>query len=213
MDTVKPSSIKLSYLGLSEYEPVWRNMQKFTDERDESTMDELWVVEHPPVFTQGQAGKAEHILFAGDIPVVQVDRGGQVTYHGPGQIVMYPLIDLKRHKLGIRALVDGIEEALIQTLNKFGVIANRKDKAPGVYVDDKKIASLGLRVRKGCTFHGLAFNIQMDLEPFSRINPCGYVGLEVTQLSELNSPIDYDEVQLILVEKLCKILKFNRVDS
>jgi len=209
MDTLNSVSIKLKYLGLREYEPVWHAMQKFTDERTATTVDELWMVQHPPVFTQGQAGKAEHILFPGEIPVVQVDRGGQVTYHGPGQIVIYPLIDLKRHKIGIRALVDGIEEALIQTLDSYGVVAKRKDKAPGVYVKDKKIASLGLRVRKGCTFHGLAFNILMDLEPFSRINPCGYAGLEVTQLSELNSSIDFDEVQLILVQQLCKILKFN----
>ena len=206
MDAVTTAPIKLRYLGLSEYEPVWHAMQKFTDERNDSTPDEMWMVQHPPVFTQGQAGKAEHILFPGDIPVVQVDRGGQVTYHGPGQIVIYPLIDLKRHKIGIRALVDGIEEALIQTLDNYGVIAKRKDKAPGVYVNDKKIASLGLRVRKGCTFHGLAFNIRMDLEPFSRINPCGYAGLEVTQLSELNSSVKYDDVQLKLVQHLCEIL-------
>lgn len=184
-------------------------MQKFTDERTKQTEDELWMVEHPPVFTQGQAGKAEHILNAGDIPIIQVDRGGQVTYHGPGQIVIYPLIDLKRHKIGIKALVSGIEEALIQTLKHYGVDAQRREKAPGVYTSDKKIASLGLRVRKGCTFHGLAFNIRMDLEPFSRINPCGYSGLQVTQLSELNSSVKTDEVQLKLVQKLCKILNFS----
>jgi lipoyl(octanoyl) transferase len=209
MDVVNTVPIKLSHLGLRDYEPVWHAMQKFTDERTETTVDELWMVQHPPVFTQGQAGKAEHILLPGDIPVVQVDRGGQVTYHGPGQIVIYPLIDLKRHKIGIRALVDGIEEALIQTLDIYGVIAKRKEKAPGVYVKDKKIASLGLRVRKGCTFHGLAFNIRMDLEPFSRINPCGYAGLEVTQLSELNSSVNIEEVQLNLAKLLCKILKFS----
>jgi len=209
MDVVKKAPIKLKYLGFSDYKPVWHAMQKFTDERDKSTIDELWMVEHPPVFTQGQAGKAEHILNAGDIPIIQVDRGGQVTYHGPGQIVIYPLIDLKRHKIGIKALVNGIEEALIQTLKFYGVIAKRRDKAPGVYVDDKKIASLGLRVRKGCTFHGLAFNIQMDLEPFSRINPCGYAGLEVTQLSQLNTSVTFDDVQSKLVQQLCKILNFS----
>jgi lipoyl(octanoyl) transferase len=206
---VKPSvSIKLKHLGLCDYEPIWRAMQKFTDQRHGKTVDELWMVEHPPVFTQGQAGKAEHILNSGDIPIIQVDRGGQVTYHGPGQIIIYPLIDLKRHKIGIKALVNGIEEALIQTMADFGIQAKRKEKAPGVYVDGKKIASLGLRVRKGCTFHGLAFNIRMDLEPFQRINPCGYAGLEVTQLSELNAAVEYAEVQEILVNKLCEILNF-----
>lgn len=209
MDALKKAQIKLKYLGLSEYEPIWRAMQEFTDNRNKETLDELWMVEHPPVFTQGQAGKAEHILNAGDIPIIQVDRGGQVTYHGPGQIVIYPLIDLKRHKIGIKALVNGIEEALIQTMKEYGVIAKRKDKAPGVYVDEKKIASLGLRVRKGRTFHGLAFNIRMDLEPFLRINPCGYAGLEVTQLSDLDNSVEYQEVQQQLIENLCKILNFN----
>ncbi len=208
MDTVKTADIKLKYHGQSEYEPVWRAMQEFTNNRDKQTLDELWMVEHPPVFTQGQAGKAEHILNAGNIPIIQVDRGGQVTYHGPGQIVIYPLIDLKRHKIGIKALVNGIEEALIQTMYEYGVIAKRKEKAPGVYVENKKIASLGLRVRKGCTFHGLAFNIRMDLEPFSRINPCGYAGLEVTQLSELNQLVDFNKVQELLIKKLCEVLNF-----
>ncbi len=204
----KTAPIKLKYLGLSAYEPVWRAMQDFTNNRDKQTPDELWMVEHPPVFTQGQAGKPEHILNPGDIPIIQVDRGGQVTYHGPGQIVIYPLIDLKRHKIGIKALVNGIEEALIQTMKEYGVTARRKEKAPGVYVDEKKIASLGLRVCKGCTFHGLAFNICMDLEPFSRINPCGYAGLEVIQLSELNQLVDLKKVQELLIEKLCKVLNF-----
>ena len=203
-----PPAITLNYLGLSEYEPVWRAMQQFTNNRDKDTLDEIWLVEHPPVFTQGQAGKAEHILHSGDIPIIQVDRGGQVTYHGPGQIVLYPLIDLKRHKIGIKALVNGIEEALIQTLKHYGVVAKRREKAPGVYVNNRKIASLGLRVRKGCTFHGLAFNIRMDLEPFSRINPCGFAGLEVTQLSELNSSVKLDDVQEQLIKHLCEILNF-----
>lgn len=205
------ADIKLRYLGLREYEPVWRSMQKFTDDRDNHTLDELWIVEHLPIFTQGQAGKPEHVLNPGDIPIIQVDRGGQVTYHGPGQIVIYPLIDLKRHKIGIKALVNGIEDALIQTMAYYHVSAKRKDKAPGVYVDDKKIASLGLRVRKGCTFHGLAFNIRMDLEPFLRINPCGFAGLEVTQLSELNSSVIVAEVQEQLIKQLCKILNFTAI--
>jgi lipoyl(octanoyl) transferase len=207
MDAVK-AAIKLNYLGLKEYEPVWRAMQAFTDERDENTIDELWMVQHPPVFTQGQAGKSEHILNPAGIPVIQVDRGGQVTYHGPGQIVIYPLIDLKRHKIGIKALVNGLEEALIQTMAEYGIKAKRKEKAPGVYVDGKKIASLGLRVRKGCTFHGLAFNIRMDLDPFSRINPCGFAGLEVIQLSQLNDEVEFEKVQEILINKLCEILNF-----
>ncbi|HFC30970.1 MAG TPA: lipoyl(octanoyl) transferase LipB [Oceanospirillales bacterium] len=209
--TTTNPKLKVKDLGKAAYIPTWHAMQAFTDNRDENTLDELWVVQHPPVFTQGQAGKAEHILNAGDIPVIQVDRGGQVTYHGPGQIVMYPLIDLKRHKIGIKALVNGIEEAIIQTIKIYHITAKRKEKAPGVYVNDKKIASLGLRVRKGCTFHGLAFNIRMDLEPFLRINPCGYAGLEVTQLSDLDNSVEYQEVQQQLIENLCKILKFNYV--
>ncbi len=208
-----PAQIIVKYLSLSEYEPVWRAMQKFTNERTNQTMDELWLVEHPPVFTQGQAGKAEHILAAGDIPVVQVDRGGQVTYHGPGQIVAYPLIDLKRHKIGIKALVNGIEEAIIQTSAEYNVEAKRKEKAPGVYVEGRKVASLGLRVRKGCTFHGLAFNIRMDLEPFARINPCGYAGLEVTQLSELSSQVELQVVQEKLINHFCEILNFKQTEE
>ena len=211
MDTVEISTpVKIKDLGFSEYEPVWRAMQEFTDSRDKDTTDEIWTVEHPPVFTQGQAGKAEHILAAGDIPVIQVDRGGQVTYHGPGQIVIYPLIDLKRHKMGIKALVHGIEEAIIQTLSQYDVYAQRRENAPGVYVEGKKVASLGLRVRKGCTFHGLAFNIRMDLEPFSRINPCGFLGLEVVQLSEFVHNVDFLQVQNELVDNLCNILKFKK---
>ncbi|MCB1604959.1 MAG: lipoyl(octanoyl) transferase LipB [Xanthomonadales bacterium] len=211
MDTVEISTpVKIKHLGFSEYEPVWRAMQEFTDSRDKDTTDEIWTVEHPPVFTQGQAGKAEHILAAGDIPVIQVDRGGQVTYHGPGQIVIYPLIDLKRHKMGIKALVHGIEEAIIQTLSQYDVYAQRRENAPGVYVEGKKVASLGLRVRKGCTFHGLAFNIRMDLEPFSRINPCGFLGLEVVQLSEFVNNVDFHQVQNELVDNLCNILKFKK---
>ncbi len=210
--TNKPADLVIKHLGFSEYEPVWRAMQSFTDDRDKATLDQLWVVEHPSVFTQGQAGKPEHILDSGDIPIIQVDRGGQVTYHGPGQIVMYPMIDLKRHKMGIKALVNGIEEALIQTLAKYHVMAKRKENAPGVYVEGKKIASLGLRVRKGCTFHGLAFNIDMDLNPFLRINPCGYAGLEVTQLSELSTGVDISDVQDQLIQQLCQQLQFNAVE-
>ncbi len=195
-------------MGQCDYEPVWREMQKFTDERDAATTDELWLVEHPPVFTQGLAGKAEHILAAGDIPVVQVDRGGQVTYHGPGQIVAYPMINLRRHGIGVKSLVHGIEQAIIETVAIYGIEAKRRDNAPGVYVNDAKIASLGLRIRKACSFHGLAFNIDMDLEPFARINPCGFMGLAVTQLSELTEKVTFETVQNQLLEQFCQQLNF-----
>ena len=160
-------------------------MQRFTDSRDETTVDELWLVEHQPVFTLGQAGKPEHVLAPGDIPVIHVDRGGQVTYHGPGQIVAYPLLDLRRLKLGVREYVNRIEQGVIDTLADWAIAAGRRDGAPGVYVDGRKIAALGIRVRRGCSFHGLAFNVDMDLEPFGRINPCGYAGLQVTSMVEL----------------------------
>ena len=176
-------------------------MQVFTDRRDENTDDELWLVEHPPVFTQGQAGKAEHVLAPGDIPVIQVDRGGQVTYHGPGQIVAYPLVDLKRLGVGVREFVHRIEEAIIRVLARYDVRGERMEGAPGIYVDGDKIASLGLRVRRGCTFHGLAFNIDMDLEPFSRINPCGFEGLRVIRLSDL-AEVEFTAVEDHLVEEL-----------
>jgi lipoyl(octanoyl) transferase len=188
MNTASPGlgdRIRLRRLGLAEYEPVWRRMQAYTDQRDEGALDELWLVQHPPVFTQGQAGKAEHVLAPGAIPVIQVDRGGQVTYHGPGQIVAYPLVDISRKGIGVRDFVCRIEEAIIRVLAQYGVSGERVAGAPGIYVNGAKIASLGLRVRRGCTFHGLALNVDMDLEPFQRINPCGYAGLQVTQLSAL----------------------------
>ena len=190
--------------GLQPYEPMWRAMQAFTDARTPETPDELWIVEHEPVFTLGQAGKWEHVLMPGDIPVVPVDRGGQVTYHGPGQIVAYPLIDLRRASLGVREFVQRIEQALIDTLAEWNIIAARKDGAPGVYVAGAKIAALGLRVRRGCTFHGLAFNINMDLEPFHRINPCGYQGLQVTQVLDLGGPSRLADVETVLVEELAR---------
>lgn len=190
------------YPGLAAYEPVWRAMQAFTDTRDADTGDELWIVEHPPVFTLGQAGKMEHVLMPGDIPVVPVDRGGQVTYHGPGQIVAYPLVDLRRLKLGIRDFVCRIEQAIIDTLAHWNIGAERKAGAPGVYVAGAKVAALGLRVRRGCTFHGLAFNVNMDLEPFRRINPCGYEGLQVTQVMDLGGPSSLAEVEDELVRQL-----------
>ena len=202
------SSLHVRRLGLLDYETVWQAMQTFTDQRDEATPDELWLVEHPPVFTQGQAGKAEHILAAGDIPVVQVDRGGQVTYHGPGQIVAYPLIDIRRMGMGVRELVTAIEQAIIAVLKTYDVDAVPRADAPGVYVDGVKIAALGLRIRRGKSFHGMSFNIDMDLEPFERINPCGFQGLEVTNLSALTS-VSMKEVEDRLIVSLCKVLGYN----
>lgn len=173
------------HLGEQPYEPIWRRMQRFTGERGPDTPDELWVLSHPPVYTQGQAGRAEHLLNPRDIPVVQIDRGGQVTYHGPGQCVIYLLIDIRRLKLGVRDLVSKMEDSIIAVLDEYGIEAATRERAPGVYVGDAKIASLGLRIRRGCSYHGLAFNLDMDLTPFAGINPCGYQGMAVTQLRDL----------------------------
>lgn len=171
-------------LGTVPYTQAWQAMQVFTQQRDAQTRDEIWLLEHPPVFTQGQAGKAEHILAPGAIPVVQVDRGGQVTYHGPGQLMAYLLLDLTRKKIGVRDLVTAIENALVQALAGWNIKAAPRADAPGVYVDGRKIASLGLRIRRGCSFHGLALNVAMDMEPFGRINPCGYAGLAMAQVRD-----------------------------
>jgi lipoyl(octanoyl) transferase len=206
------SLLRVRRLGLCEYEPVWHAMQDFTDRRDEDTIDELWLVQHPPVFTQGQAGKAEHVLAPGDIPVIQVDRGGQVTYHGPGQIVAYPLLDIRRSGLGVRDLVNRIEESIIRVLAHYRVKGERRKGAPGIYVRDEKVASIGLRVRRGRTFHGLAFNIDMDLEPFQRINPCGFEGLRVTQLSAL-AEVEFDEVEQRLVTSIAEQLGYSETGS
>jgi lipoyl(octanoyl) transferase len=181
-------------LGLVDYEPTWRAMQRFTETRDATTPDEIWLLEHPPVFTLGLNGNPAHVLAPGDIPVMHIDRGGQVTYHGPGQLVVYPLIDLKRARLGIRDLVCALEQSVIDTLAAYGIDAAARRGAPGVYVAGRKIASVGLRVRRGCTYHGLAFNVRMDLEPFRRINPCGYAGLEVTQVADLGGPSEVEAV-------------------
>ncbi|QNN71240.1 lipoyl(octanoyl) transferase LipB [Thermomonas carbonis] len=190
-------------LGRQPYEPVWRAMQAFTDTRNEGTPDELWLVEHDPVFTLGQAGKPEHVLMPGEIPVIHVDRGGQVTYHGPGQIVVYPLLDLKRLKIGVRDYVCRIEQALIDTLAEWNIDAMRREGAPGVYVGAAKIAALGIRVRRGCTFHGLAFNIAPEsTAPFLRINPCGYQGLQVIALQDLGGPSSLEAVKPVLLEAL-----------
>ncbi len=177
-------------LGRRDYAEVFDEQRAFTDARGPETPDELWFLEHDPVFTQGQAGKAEHLLQPGAIPVVQSDRGGQVTYHGPGQIVVYLLVDLRRLGYSIRSLVTRIEQSLVDTLAVYGIAANADPQAPGVYVNGAKIASLGLRVRKGCSYHGLSLNVDMDLEPFSRINPCGYQGLRMTQVAALGGPAD-----------------------
>jgi lipoyl(octanoyl) transferase len=200
------SLIVRRHADLRPYEPTWRAMQTFTDARDESTPDELWVLQHEPVFTLGQAGKWEHVLMPGNIPVVPVDRGGQVTYHGPGQIVAYPLIDIRRAKIGVRDFVNRIEQSIIDTLETWNIVAVRKDGAPGVYVNGAKVAALGLRVRRGCTFHGLAFNVNMDLEPFHRINPCGYQGLQVTQVMDMGGPSSVAEVEDVLIENLARQL-------
>jgi len=177
--------ITVKHLGRADYEPTWRAMQDFTAARSEATPDELWVLEHPPVFTLGQAGKREHLLAATEIPVVPIDRGGQITYHGPGQVVIYVLVDLKRRGYGVKELVNRMEQAVIDLLAQSGVKAERKAGAPGVYVDGAKIAALGLRIRQGRSYHGLALNVDMDLAPFSLINPCGYPGMSVTQTRDL----------------------------
>lgn len=199
----------LRHLGRQPYQPTFERMQAFTNERGADTPDEIWVLEHEPVFTQGQAGKAEHLLNPGDIPVVQVDRGGQVTYHGPGQLVIYLLLDLKRNGLGVRDLVTLMEEAVVELLAEYDVVGAPKADAPGVYVDGRKICSLGLRVRRGCSFHGLALNIDMDLEPFLRINPCGYAGLEMTQLGRLTDRVEISQVAKQLSQILSKRIGYN----
>lgn len=199
-----PPRAQLRDLGRQPYEPVWRAMQAFTDARGADTPDELWLVEHDPVFTLGQAGKDEHVLMPGDIPVIHVDRGGQVTYHGPGQIVLYPLLDLRRLKLGVREYVDRIEQAVIDTLAEWNIEGARRDGAPGVYVAGAKVMALGIRVRRGCTFHGLAFNIAMDLSPYQRINPCGYQGLQVTSVLDLGGPSGMEQVKPVLVAQLAR---------
>lgn len=201
-------------LGLVDYQPTLDAMRRFTDERDADTPDEIWLLQHPPVFTQGQAGKAEHILAAGNIPIVQAERGGQVTYHGPGQLVVYLLLDLRRLGLGVRDLVSAMERALVDVLEQYDLDAAPKPDAPGVYVAGNKIASLGLRVRRGCSFHGLALNVDMDMEPFQRINPCGYSGLRMVQLSELvDAPVSVAVVQQQLTQALQERLGYCATSS
>ncbi|MGH8220147.1 MAG: lipoyl(octanoyl) transferase LipB [Steroidobacteraceae bacterium] len=196
-------------LGLVEYEPTWRAMQRFTDERDASTPDELWLLEHPPVFTLGLAGKLEHVLAPGDIPVIQTDRGGQVTYHGPGQLVVYPLLDLRRLGLGVRELVMALENAVIGYVGALGIGACARRDAPGVYVEGRKLASVGLRIRRGASYHGIALNVNLDLEPFARINPCGYAGLEITQLASLGGPRSVQEAARGLEPHMLRTLRLH----
>jgi lipoyl(octanoyl) transferase len=196
----------LRWLGRVDYEPTWRAMQRRTDEATAGTPDEIWFLEHPPVFTMGMNAKAVHLLAPGDIPVVDIDRGGQVTYHGPGQLVVYPLLDLVRLGLGVRGLVEGIERAIVATVAQWGVEAYGKRDAPGVYVGERKVASVGLRIRRGRSYHGLALNVAMDLEPFARINPCGYAGLQMTQISALGGPANVREVGEALAPQLLRAL-------
>lgn len=197
-------------LGLVEYEPTWRAMQRFTDERGVATPDEIWFLEHPPVFTLGMNASRAHVLAPGDIPVVQIDRGGQVTYHGPGQLVVYPLIDLRRAGLGVRDLVTALERSVIGLAAEYGVVAEARKEAPGVYVKGHKLASVGIRVRRGASYHGLALNVSLDLEPFGRINPCGYQGLQMTRLTEMGGPASVGAAADALEPHLLGALGFAR---
>lgn len=202
------TQINIRHLGRMDYEPVWHAMQAFTDSRTSDATDELWVVEHAAVFTQGQAGKAEHILAPGDIPIVQVDRGGQVTYHGPGQLVVYFLIDIRRRKMGVRQLVTAIENCVVDALRPYGIESSPRADAPGVYIGEQKVCSLGLRIRRGCSFHGLALNVNMDMEPFHRINPCGYAGMQMTQTSQHGGPETLDEAARAVINAFVSQLDY-----
>ena len=200
-------TVRIKQLGLSDYRDTWENMKTFTHGRDDGTADELWILQHAPVFTQGLNGRAEHLLNPGDIPVVQIDRGGQVTYHGPGQLVLYCLIDIARRGFGVKSLVTRLESSVIELLAGYGIEAHARTGAPGVYVDEAKIAALGLRIRKGCCYHGLSLNVDMDLEPFSRINPCGYQDLAVTQLRNFGVSDEVETVGRKLAEILIRNLQ------
>lgn len=194
-------------LGLQDYQAVWRDMQRFTAERDSETPDEIWVTEHPPVYTLGLNGKHEHLLQANDIPLVETDRGGQVTYHGPGQLVVYLLVDLRRLAIGPRQAVTLLENAMIATLSLYGIAAQARADAPGVYVEGKKIGALGLRIRRGCSYHGLSLNNAMDLTPFRNINPCGYAGLQVTQLADFGVQVQTHELAVPVVHHITKAIE------
>lgn len=208
-----PADLLIRRLGRCGYEPTWRAMQRFTDKRDDTTIDELWQVEHPPVFTLGMNGKKKHILAAGDIPVVPIDRGGQVTYHGPGQALIYLLLDIKRRKFGVRHVVEQMERAIIKLLADYEIGAYGRRDAPGVYVKsadtEQKIAALGLRIRRGCSYHGLALNVDMALEPYQRINPCGYAGMAITQMAEFCTTPDIHLIQDQLCQRLAEHLDYS----
>jgi len=205
--------LKLRYLGTQPYSETWQAMSEFTNLRNEHTVDEIWVVEHPPVFTQGTAGKAEHLLRQTEIPVVKSDRGGQITYHGPGQLIVYLLVDIRRKHFNVRSLVTIIEQGIIELLNEYDVQAIAKPDAPGVYVNGKKIASLGLKIRRGCSFHGLALNVDMDLSPFLQINPCGYAGLEMTQCKNEGIQLSVKTLAPLLIEKMNHQLQYSKIES
>lgn len=205
-------NLHIRHLGRRDYEPVLHEMQQFTANRDENTDDELWLVEHPAVFTLGLNGKTHHLLDPGDIPVINVDRGGQVTYHGPGQIVLYCLLDLERLGIGVQELVQKLEQAIMNLLASYGIVSTARRDAPGVYVDGAKIAALGLRIKRGKSYHGLSLNVDMDLEPFSRINPCGYEDMAVTQFADLRSNTDSSQLSEELVTELKQILGYNSAD-
>lgn len=211
-DVADQGLLHLRQLGLQPYASCWQAMQQFTATRSSASPDELWIVQHPPVFTLGQAGRLEHLLDPGTIPVINSDRGGQVTYHGPGQLLIYLLLDLHRKGIGIKLLVSAIEQALTDCLKTFGIDAQPRTGAPGVYVGDDKIASLGLRVRRGCSFHGLALNVAMDLDPFRRINPCGYPGLGMTQVSHFNPAATPDSVAPLLCQHLAQQLAYTHCE-
>ena len=202
-------SLVVKNLGEELYTETWQAMKKFTDSREAHAPDEIWFVQHPPVFTLGQAGKVEHLLTPGDIPVVHSDRGGQVTYHGPGQLVCYLLIDVRRRKLGVRDLVTAIEQSIVQLIKAYGVVSESKREAPGVYVDGRKLAALGLRIRKGCSYHGLSLNVDMDLKPFSNINPCGFEGLEVIDMKRLGIDRSMTEVREALTDILIRQIGYD----
>jgi lipoyl(octanoyl) transferase len=206
-----PATLLRRDLGVCDYLPTFERMQAFSAQRDANNLDEWWLLQHTPVFTQGRNGKAEHLLAPGDIPVVQVDRGGQVTYHGPGQLIGYMLIDVRRGDFGVRQLVSALENSIIATLADYGIDSQAKADAPGVYIGDKKIAALGLRVKGGMSYHGLSLNVDMDAEPFSRINPCGYQGLQIAQLSDYVDDIDDEQLKTRLTQHLARILGYNEV--
>ncbi len=207
---VSPFTFHLSpavkFLGLVDYEPTWRAMQQFTAQRTADTRDEIWLLQHPPTYTQGQAGKPEHLLNAHNIPVVQIDRGGQITYHAPGQVVAYLLLDLRRWKINVRELVRLMEQAVIDVLAELNIAASGRTDAPGVYVGDAKIASLGLKIKNSCSYHGLALNVDMDLTPFSFINPCGYAGMRVTQIKNMGADITPAQIEQKLAQHIVALL-------